>query len=198
MTTVSQASRAFFSFPEVLDSGKHAAYNAWHQLDHLPENLALPGVLHGERWVRSPDCRTATTVDSEPTLSAAQYVTMYWFAEPARPSIHEWLALGDSTQAEGRRPELDWTERRMTGFFEPVHGYVAPSAQVSLDALPVRSARGVLLDVHRVDDPGAGPVPDWHAACRTTRRPASRDGGRSPRAGCRRRRRVRTSCVPGH
>ena len=154
MTTVTESTRVFFSFPEVRD-GRHEAYNAWHQLDHLPENRALPGVLHGERWVRTPECREAADVDEEPTLSGAQYVAMYWFREPAPASIDEWLALGESTRQAGRRPELAWTTRRLTGFFEPEHGHVDPAARVSLAALPFRPARGVVLEAHRVDDPDA-------------------------------------------
>ena len=154
MTTVTESPRVFFSFPEVHE-GRHEAYNAWHQLDHLPENRALPGVLHGERWVRSPDCRAATEVDDEPALSAADYVAMYWFREPARASIEEWLALGESTRQQGRRPELGWTTRRLTGFFVPETGHVDPAARVSLAALPFRPARGVVLEAHRVDEPEA-------------------------------------------
>ena len=151
MSTVTDATRVFFSFPEVRPD-RHREYDAWHQLDHLPENRALPGVLHGERWVRSPDCRAATDVDDEPTLSAADYVAMYWFREPARASIEEWLALGESTRHQGRRPDLDWTTRRLTGFFRPEAGHVDPAAQVSLAALPFRPARGVVLEAHRGDD----------------------------------------------
>ena len=50
------ARKAFFSFTGINDPAKHRDYNEWHQLDHRPENLALPGVVWGERWVHSPDC----------------------------------------------------------------------------------------------------------------------------------------------
>ena len=74
-TGVAAAPLAFFSFPEVLDPARHRDYNAWHQLDHLPENRALRGVLHGERWVRTPACRAASAglgLPDDPTLGAAQ------------------------------------------------------------------------------------------------------------------------------
>jgi hypothetical protein len=35
--------RVFFSFVELTDPSQHRAYNEWHQLDHRPENLLLPG-----------------------------------------------------------------------------------------------------------------------------------------------------------
>jgi len=31
----------FFSFTEVTDPSAHEAYNAWHQLDHLPEQFTI-------------------------------------------------------------------------------------------------------------------------------------------------------------
>lgn len=155
MSRLTDATRVFFSFPEVRD-GRHQDYEAWHQLDHLPENRALPGVLHGERWVRTAECRDASDVDDEPSLSAAQHVAMYWFREPARESIEEWLALGESTRREGRRPDLDWTTRRLTGFFVPERGTVDPAARISLAALPFRPARGVVLEAHRLDESDGG------------------------------------------
>lgn len=154
MPGVADSTRVFFSFPEVTNPRRHRDYNAWHQLDHLPENLALPGVIHGERWVRTPECR-AVSVDADEALSAAHYVAMYWFREPATTSIEEWVALGESTERQGRRPELAWTERRLTGFFRPVHGEVRPAAGVSVAALPWRPVRGVVLEVHRVEQPVA-------------------------------------------
>ncbi|MQW74324.1 hypothetical protein GHK92_00400 [Nocardioides sp. dk4132] len=150
---LSRCTRVFFSFPEVTDPARHRDYNAWHQLDHRPENLALPGVLHGERWVRTPECRAASAVDADPVLSAAQYVAMYWFAEPAAASIEEWSELGQTTLEQGRRPELDWTVRRLNGFFRPLGGRVAPGVEISPEALPHRPHRGVVLEVLRADEP---------------------------------------------
>ena len=50
---------AYFSFAEITDRTRHHEFNEYHQLDHRPENLALPGVIFGERWVRTPDCAQA-------------------------------------------------------------------------------------------------------------------------------------------
>lgn len=151
------STRAFFSFPEVLDPARHRDYNAWHQLDHRPQNLALDGVAHGDRWVRTPACRDASPVDLAPDLSAAHYVAMYWFREPARASIEQWRELGTTTLEQGRRPELGWTRRRHTGFYRPLAGGVGPGVTVTADAVPHRPHRGVVLEVLRADDP-TGPA----------------------------------------
>ncbi|WP_300681861.1 hypothetical protein [Nocardioides sp.] len=168
-TGVSTAPLAFFSFPEVTDPGRHQDYNAWHQLDHLPENRALGSVLHGERWVRTPACREASAalgLPADSTLDAAHYVAMYWFAEGVggrvEPGVKEWKELGESTRLAGRRPELDWTVRRLTGMFCPEHGVVAPRALVSVGALPLRPHRGIVLDVALAEDPEA-PMPETRA-----------------------------------
>ena len=54
----------FFSFTEVTDPSAHEAYNAWHQLDHLPEQFTIDGIEFGCRWVRSPRCREAESATS--------------------------------------------------------------------------------------------------------------------------------------
>ncbi len=157
-TGVSASPLAFFSFPEVVDPARHRDYNAWHQLDHLPENRALRGVIHGERWVRTPACRAASVGPADAGLDAAHYVAMYWFADSdggVDRHVEEWQALGESTRLAGRRPELAWTVRRLTAMFRPEHGIVAPRALVTAGALPFRPHRGVVLDVRRVVDPAA-------------------------------------------
>ena len=57
--------RAFFSFIELTDPEQHREYNEWHQLDHRPENLLLPGVAWGDRWARRRDRDPSTSADGE-------------------------------------------------------------------------------------------------------------------------------------
>ena len=68
------------------DPARHAVYNRWHQLDHRPGNLALPGVVHGERWVRSPDCAGRSVVSDE-RLSGTHSVNLDWFKDPTDHAI---------------------------------------------------------------------------------------------------------------
>lgn len=168
MTTPLDAGQAFFSFPRVDDPARHPDYNAWHQLDHRPENLALPGVLHGDRWVRTPDC-TAAGDWPDPLLAGAQYLAMYWFAEPVAAAVAEWKALGDTTLQQGRRPELGWTTRTSMGMYRPIKSYLAATTRISAAALPFRPHRGIHLTVTRVDEPtsaGAERLFTFHDAVR--------------------------------
>jgi hypothetical protein len=152
----------FFSFTEVSDSAGHQAYNAWHQLDHRPENLALPGVLHGERWVRSPDCAAATP-PAEHGLDGVHYVNMYWFRDPVEQSFREWQELAERSYQWGRRPDTHLARRPMMGSFSPVQGYVAGRVLVSPDALPFRPNRGVAVTVARIAEPHGDPAHAWFA-----------------------------------
>ena len=155
------AKKVFFSFLELTDPTRHAEYNAYHQLDHRPENLALPGVRWGDRWVRTPACAASST-GTDAQLMRMQYTTMYWFADPVERSVAEWAELGELAFQWGRRPDTDWAERHV-GFFRPLKGYVNPRVLVSPDALPFRPVRSMLLNVLRVREPRAGATEQAYA-----------------------------------
>jgi hypothetical protein len=83
---------AFFSLVSLSDPGQHRAYNEWHQLDHRPENLALPGVAWGDRWARADSPHSEA-----PTASPyrdVDYLAMYWFRQPLDESLKAWDDLG--------------------------------------------------------------------------------------------------------
>jgi hypothetical protein len=146
------APKAFFSFTEIPDPRDHRAYNEWHQLDHRPENLALPGVRWGERWVRSPDCAEVGPTPA-PELRDLHYVNMYWFSEPVEVSTAAWSELAERTFHWGRRDDVRLANRLLMDFFRPVKGYVNARVLVSPDVLPFRPNRGVHVTVSRIDEP---------------------------------------------
>jgi hypothetical protein len=140
------ARKAFFSVMGVSDPTKHRTYNQYHQLDHRPENLLLPGVAWGDRWVRSPDCLEASS-GSDRNYDDAQYAAMYWFRDPLDQSLKDWKDLGERGYQWGRRPDLAWRKNHLQRFYDPMKGYVAPRVLVSDEALPFRPVRGVHLTV---------------------------------------------------
>jgi hypothetical protein len=158
------AEKVFFSFASITDPQSHREYNAWHQLDHRPENLALDGVIHGERWVRSPDCAAVSAVD-DASLATTHYVNIYWFATPSEQSIAEWQDLAERSFQWGRRPDVAFTTRPLMGFFNTVKGYVSPRVLLSPDALPFRPTRGVHVSLTRLrapHDPEAEALFSWY------------------------------------
>ncbi len=146
MTTV------FLSFTNIPDRARHGDYNAWHQLDHRPENLALDAVHAGERWVRCPACARAAAAPAV-LLDGLHYLNAYWFSEPAERSVQEWQALAERSLDQGRRPDLQWARRLLMGFFEQVQLDVSPRLPLAPAALPLRPNRGVYAVVEEVQDP---------------------------------------------
>lgn len=148
----------FFSFVEVNgDAGAHRRYNEWHQLDHRPENLALPGVAWGDRWALTKNRSVAA-----PEYESVDYIAMYWFNEPVERSLDEWHTLGTDSFQWGRGPRLPGVHRPLLGFFRPVKGYVSPSAQVSPEGLPYRPNRGLHVTLTRFDEAYGADTHDHH------------------------------------
>jgi hypothetical protein len=146
--------RAFFSFGELTDSTKHPEYNAWHQLDHRPENLALEGLYYGERFVCSPDCAQARGT-AEPPFQNLHYFTYYLLRQPVAQTLREFFDLGAWTSYMGRGPDLGYVLRHFTGQFLPLKGYANPRVLVSADVLPFRPTRGILLHLWEVLEPAS-------------------------------------------
>ena len=139
----------FFSFTEVTDPGEHRSYNAWHQLDHLPEQFPLPGIVYGQRWVSTPECRAARLV-SDDALDPIHYVTCYLMAEPIHETLEDFFDLGAQLH------ELDRFHRHrrahLTGPFRVGAMHAAPRVLVSAAAVPFRAHRGLYVVVEELRD----------------------------------------------
>ncbi|HEY5023975.1 MAG TPA: hypothetical protein VII76_03280 [Acidimicrobiales bacterium] len=134
----------FFSFTEITDPAEHRSYNEWHQLDHMPEQYPLPGVVFGQRWVSTPACRAARAHD-DPTLAPIHYMTLYLMGDPVDATLEEFRALGERLGAAGR-----FHQHRRSHLSGPlaVTGHrAAPGALVSADAVPYRPNRGIYVVV---------------------------------------------------
>ena len=152
----------FFSFV-ALDNPSpddHRHYNEWHQLDHRPENLALPGVAWGDRWARTADCREESIGHDE--QADIDYVAMYWFRKPVAESVREWEQLGTDSFEWGRGPIIPGVRRTLLAFFRPVKGYASASALVSSAVIPYRPNRGLHLTMTRFADPLAPATHENH------------------------------------
>lgn len=152
----------FFSFV-ALDNPEpeaHRRYNEWHQLDHRPENLALPGVAWGDRWARTAGCRAESVAG--PEHAATDYVAMYWFREPVDRSVREWERLGRDSFEWGRGPMIAGVRRTLLAFFRPVKGYAAASSLVSPQVIPYRPNRGLHLSMTRFTDPLGADTHEHH------------------------------------
>ena len=144
----------FFSFTEVTDPAAHRAYNRWHQLDHLPEQLPLEGVAGGQRWVSTPACRRARMVDGG-RLAPVHYVTLYLMGEPLVDTLAAFAALGARLKDEGRF--FDWRRARLSGPFVVTAAAAAERVLVSAAAVAFRPGTGLYVVVEE-PAPGADPA----------------------------------------
>ena len=132
----------FFSFTEVTDPSGHEAYNAWHQLDHLPEQFTIEGISFGQRWVRSPRCTEAEAATTE-QLDPFHYMTLYLLRD--EDVIPPFMELAKRLHAADRF----FAARRavLSGPFEIVGQWAAPRVAVSAGAVPFRPSHGVYVVV---------------------------------------------------
>jgi len=151
------AAAGFFSFTEVTDPSAHRAYNRWHQLDHLPEQMPLPGIVFGQRWVATPACRRARAAD-RPPLDAAHYLTLYLMTEPLEQTLDDFAALARRLRTEGRF--FGPRRSHLSGPFGVVSAAAARRVLVSPAAVPFRPGTGVYAVVVRATARRATGLPD--------------------------------------
>ncbi|MEY2473569.1 MAG: hypothetical protein QOK28_2898 [Actinomycetota bacterium] len=119
--------------------GQDAAYLEWHSLDHLPEQYSMRSLVHGQRWVSTPDCRAARAVGA-PALDAADHVVQYLFADTE--SLERFFALGAELREAGRMPlRLPPVELAAYALSD------VTSTVVRAEVLPWRPNRGAYLIV---------------------------------------------------
>lgn len=138
----------YFSFTEITDPTAHRAYNEWHQLDHLPEQHTLDGIVHGERWVCTAACREVARA-VEP-LDRIHYLTLYLLADPLERTIDDFFALARRLRADGRFFEA--RRSHLSGAFAVADTWAAPRVHVSAAAVPFRPNRGVYVVVEAARD----------------------------------------------
>ena len=132
----------FFSFTEITDPSAHEAYNAWHQLDHLPEQFSIDGITFGQRWVRSPRCR-AVEAATGTLLERFHYMTLYLLRDES--VVAPFFDLAVRLRSEDRF----FSERHamLSGPFEVTGRWAAPRVAVSAAVIPHRPAQGVYVVV---------------------------------------------------
>jgi hypothetical protein len=140
----------FFAATHVTDSTRHVVYNAWHSTDHIPENLALDGVVLATRWVAPQRYLTERHVTDE-VFEQHQYLVHYLMTEPVSTVFREFSDLGARTRNLGRF----FAERDIVyaGHHRLLKSYPAEVVPISAEAVPFRPHRGVVVMVTDLPDP---------------------------------------------
>jgi hypothetical protein len=136
----------FFSFTEVPEDARRA-YNEWHQLDHLPSQYPLPGIVFGQRWNGTGEFRTARQVSAAP-LDAADYVTLYLMADPLAETLTDFSDLARELRAVDRF--FDRRKAVLSGPFSVEDRAAADRVQVSPETVPYRPTRGIYVLAERI------------------------------------------------
>ena len=151
----------FFSLSHRSPDGDDRSYLAWHQLDHMPEQYQLPGLVLGQRWVSTPACRAARAAE-DGEWSEVEHVVCYLMGEPVDQTINDFYALGRSLAEAGRFSQSLPSHYR--GGLGLVGTRAASRALISPEVVPFRPHRGIYLIVEEhldgpAEDAAANPPP---------------------------------------
>jgi hypothetical protein len=148
--TMNRVKVGFFSLSHRSPTGDDRPYLAWHQLDHMPEQYQLPGLLLGQRWASTPSCRAVRAAEVE-GWSAVDHVVCYLMGNPVDETIDEFMTLGRHLAELGRYSQALPSQYR--GALRLLEAHAAPRVLVAADVVPFRPHRGVYLIVEEPTDP---------------------------------------------
>ena len=84
-----------------IDLSVEEDWNIWYDEVHLPEALACPGVLGGQRYLSMGE-GSVTTLGDQSTTAARTYTTIYELAGPEALETDEFKAMRGWYQFTGK------------------------------------------------------------------------------------------------
>jgi hypothetical protein len=142
----------FFSLSHRSATGDDRPYLEWHQLDHMPEQYQLPGMVLGQRWASTPACRGARAAEVD-GWSEVEHVVCYLMGNPVDETIDDFITLGRHLAELGRFSLALPSEYR--GAMRLLEAHASPRALISPEVVPFRPHRGVYLIVEEPMDASA-------------------------------------------
>jgi hypothetical protein len=139
----------FFSLSHRSTTGDDRPYLDWHQLDHMPEQYQLPGMVVGQRWASTPACRAARAAAID-DWSLVDHVVCYMMGNPVDETIDEFLTLGRHLAELGRFSQTLPPHYR--GALRLLEAQAAPRALIGAEVVPFRPHRGVYLIVEELTE----------------------------------------------
>jgi hypothetical protein len=151
---VNRVKVGFFSLSRHSTSGDDRPYLRWHQMDHMPEQYRLPGMVLGQRWASTAACRAARAAEAV-GWADVEHVVCYQMGNPVDETIDEFLVLGRHLAEQGRFAAALPSQYR--GALRLLESRAAPRVLVSDEVVPFRPHQGVYLIV---EEPGGGAARD--------------------------------------
>ena len=139
----------FFSLSHHATTGDDRPYLDWHQLDHMPEQYQLPGLVLGQRGAATRACRAARLAGDE-GWAQVEHVVLYLMGNPLDETVDEFLALGRHLAELGRFSQSLPSHYR--GALRLLEAQAAPRALISSEVVPWRPHRGVYFLVEALGD----------------------------------------------
>ncbi|MBI2866481.1 MAG: hypothetical protein HYX99_03900 [Chloroflexi bacterium] len=139
---------------------RQAEFNQWYDTDHLPENRALPGVFHAQRYVAPPEYRAlreATALRD----GGGSYLTVYFTENEVRETQKHVITLATQLREGGRFP--DYFDSPFGAAFSIQAVALRPGLVLSPGAASVMPHQGayILLD-ELTDSSQEQKVMDWY------------------------------------
>jgi hypothetical protein len=153
---VNRVKIGFFSISHHSPSGDDRPYLAWHQMDHMPEQYQLPGLLLGQRWASTPRCREVRAAAVE-GWDGVGHVVCYLIGNPVEDTLDEFFTLGRHLAELGRFSVSLPPQYR--GGLRLLETVASPRVLVSAEVVPYRPHRGVYVIIDEPD----GSVPQDEA-----------------------------------
>jgi hypothetical protein len=141
----------FFSLSHHSPGGDDRAYLEWHQLDHMPEQYQLPGLLFAQRWASTPACEAVRAAAVEDWAKTA-HVVCYLMGNPLDETIDEFFTLGRALAEMGRFSQS--LPKQYLAGLRLLDAQASPRALISDEVVPYRPNRGIYLIVEEPTDAG--------------------------------------------
>lgn len=134
--------------PEVAEE-----FNRWYDLDHLPENAALPGHLGARRYVATPsdkELRRSVGLE-ELARGRGSFCTTYWLCADDLPEARSQMAsLARRLAKEGRM--FPRAQARYVESYRLARSYVRPGLPLSPEAAFHVGHRGIFVVIEEMLD----------------------------------------------
>jgi len=146
---VNRVKMGFFSLTRRSSSGDDRSYLRWHQLDHMPEQYRLPGMILGQRWASTPQCRSSRAAEVG-DWSKVEHVVCYLIGDPVDRTLEEFFTLGRTLREMGRFSQR--MPAQYAAALRLLECHVAPRALVHPEVVPFRPNCGVYVIVEEPTD----------------------------------------------
>jgi hypothetical protein len=143
------------------DADSIEAFNRWYDLEHVPPNVSLAGVMSGRRYAAPPDLHALRIADPSSPLTGGRgsFVSIYTLCQPPAEVVASMAELREVLYATGRMTfPAEKKVVRDGGAFELVSAVSSPDLALPAIDVPFVGHNGVLMVRRR----GSDAVAAWY------------------------------------